>query len=244
MDTVKAFLASVLGAVDVPYAEIRLEEAEHSRIVYRGAELDDLGKRLERGGCIRVCDRGNWGVATFNRVDEGLKELAQEVATQVQAMPLREDSLPTLPAYEDVIRVRPEDDPRRVPLAAKNELIRHYNGILLRTAGIETTFSVYLDTHRFVASCPARAGTSTRSRSTPGSSARRSPVTAPTSRTTLTPVAGRVGSIRSRTASRWWRASPRWPSTCLGPSRCRPGATRSSSTRSWPGSSPTRRSGI
>jgi len=148
MDSLKPFLADILRGVASDYADIRLEESEQTRIVYRGRDLDEIGRAFERGGCIRVFHRGNWGSASFNAVDEKLKGLAKEVAAQVEALPPRPETLSELPPFTDAVTVPEAEDPRRVPLAEKHALIRHYNDILLKTAGITTTQSMYHDAFR------------------------------------------------------------------------------------------------
>ncbi len=150
MDTMKSFLKEVLDGLAVDHAEIRLEETERARIVYRGRDLDDIGRSFERGGCLRVFHRGNWGVATFNIIDDSVKELTKELASEVEALPPRNETLAALGPFEETIRIQPEDDPRRVGLAEKHSLIRGYNGIVLQTKGIATTVSIYQDSHKFV----------------------------------------------------------------------------------------------
>jgi TldD protein len=153
MHTMKPFLQRVLESAACQYADIRIEETEHSRIVYRGRELDDVGRTFELGGCLRVFDRGNWVVASFNRIDDSLSGLAAELAVQVANLPSRYESLAELPALETSVKSPPEDDPRRVALAEKQGLIRHYNDILLAAKGIASTTSAYVDVHRDTMFC-------------------------------------------------------------------------------------------
>jgi TldD protein len=146
MSDLKPFLADVLGGLASEYADIRIEESEYAGIVYRGRDLDQIGRSFEHGGCIRVFHKGNWGTASFNQVDDKLKGLAQDVAAAVEAMPARPETLGKLPAFSDSVTVPEADDPRKVPLAEKHALIKHYNDILLKTPGITTTMSAYDDT--------------------------------------------------------------------------------------------------
>jgi TldD protein len=146
MDNLKPFLADILSGLASEYADIRIEESERARIIYRGRELDEIGRGFERGGCIRVFHQGNWGSASFNQVDEKLKGLARDVAAAVEAMPARRETLGRMPAFSDSVIVPESDDPRKVPLSEKHALIKHYNDILLKTSGITTTLSVYGDT--------------------------------------------------------------------------------------------------
>jgi TldD protein len=143
----KAFLESILTGLACDYADIRVEESESARIVYRGPELDDIGRNFERGGCLRVFHRGNWGVATFNDLGGDLKGLARDLAAQAALLPPKDEKLVKQPAAEAKI-ASAASDPRKVPLGQKHELIRHYNSILLKTAGITTTNSVYADLHK------------------------------------------------------------------------------------------------
>jgi TldD protein len=150
MDNLKPFLSDVLSGVASQYADIRVEESDNTDIVYRGRELDDIGRSFERGGCLRVFHNGNWGTASFNQVDENLKGLAREVAAAVEAMPSKTESLGTMPAFSDSVTILEADDPRKVPLDEKRALIKHYNDIMLKTPGITTTVSMYSDTFRRV----------------------------------------------------------------------------------------------
>lgn len=142
------FLADVLGSVAVEYADIRIEECDATWIVFRGRELDEVSRSLELGGCLRVFGRGNWGVATFNAVDETLTGLLQDVAAQVAALPARDEKLPALGPLDVQLPIDPKQDPRRVPLEEKHGLTRHYNEIMLAAPGIATTVSVYGDAYR------------------------------------------------------------------------------------------------
>jgi TldD protein len=148
MDNPKPFLADVLSGVASQYADIRIEESDNTEIVYRGRKLDDIGRSFERGGCLRVFHNGNWGTASFNQIDEKLADLAREVAAAVEAMPAKPETLGTMPPFSGSVTVPEAHDPRKVPLGDKHALIKHYNDILLKTAGITTTMSVYADTFR------------------------------------------------------------------------------------------------
>ena len=148
MDDLKPFLADVLNGLSSEYADIRIGESEQARVVHSGREFYEVGKAFERGGCIRVFHRGNWGSASFRRVDDKLKELARDVAAAVEARPARPETLGELPAFSDSVTVPEDDDPRKVPLDEKHALIRHYNDILLKTPGIATTELRYNDAFR------------------------------------------------------------------------------------------------
>jgi TldD protein len=60
------------------YTEIRIEEKETTRVVFRGKELETAGANIDKGGIVRclIKDRG-WGVATFNNLDDLLTKVDQ-----------------------------------------------------------------------------------------------------------------------------------------------------------------------
>jgi TldD protein len=145
MESLKPFLADVLSGLASEYADIRIEESEQASIVYRGRELDEIGRAFEKGGCIRVFHQGNWGSASFNQIDGKLKDLARDVAAAVEAMPARPETLGTMPPLAESVTAPEADDPRKVPLGEKHALVKHYNDILLKTQGITTTLSMYHD---------------------------------------------------------------------------------------------------
>ncbi len=144
----KPFLQQALSGLGVHYADVRIEESEGTRIVYRGKELDEIGSSFERGGCLRVFHRGNWVVATFNNVEDDLHQLAVELAQTAEKLPSRTGGLISLLPFTNIIRVDKELDLRRVSLEEKHDLISNYNNILLRAKGVITTISVYQDLHR------------------------------------------------------------------------------------------------
>ncbi|HDQ99404.1 MAG TPA: TldD/PmbA family protein [candidate division WOR-3 bacterium] len=145
----RAFLDEVLDGLAVDYADIRVEESERSSVLYRGERLDSIGRSFERGGCLRVFDRGNWVVATFNAIDESLVGLAEDLARQAEELPPRESAPARLGPHEETVRLDPAQDPRTVSLADKRMLIHHYNSILTSTPGIVSTVAQYRDEHRF-----------------------------------------------------------------------------------------------
>lgn len=145
MENLKPLLKTVLDGLAVEYADARIEENERTGVVYRGRELDEVSRALERGGCLRVYHRGNWASATFNIIDDSIADLARDLAAQVEALPGRESRLHRLPAFDDVVGIEPDSDPRRVALGDKQALVHHYNEILLKTPGVTSTVSIYGD---------------------------------------------------------------------------------------------------
>ena len=66
------------------YTEIRIEEKESTRVVFRGKDLETANANLDKGGIVRCLmrDKG-WGVTTFNNLDDLLTYTA---GTEVEGL--------------------------------------------------------------------------------------------------------------------------------------------------------------
>ncbi len=133
----------------VDYMAIRLERSQGCQIRLLGDVPEALSEGLSIGGQVRVCHRGGWGFASFNR----LKDLPQRV----------EDAIATAKLIgEDITQLAPIDivqatctlpltgtDPRTIPLSDKKALCHHYIDVL-RSAGsvIASTAVRYGDSYQ------------------------------------------------------------------------------------------------
>jgi len=140
-------IEAALRASRADYTEIRLEERESTRIVFRGQDLETANVVLDRGGIVRCIVRGGgWGVATFNDLEDlsHRVEQAYEGARAIQGEPIE---LAPIPVSEDVIAVPLEHDFRGISVTEKKALAEGYNDILLRfDPRIVDTQTVYADT--------------------------------------------------------------------------------------------------
>ncbi len=48
------------------YVEVRLDDTATNRIVYRGRELEEIGRTRSFGGNARALVHGGWGFVSFN----------------------------------------------------------------------------------------------------------------------------------------------------------------------------------
>jgi TldD protein len=48
------------------YVEIRIDDTSTTRLVYRGKELEEIGRTRSFGGCVRALVNGGWGFSSFN----------------------------------------------------------------------------------------------------------------------------------------------------------------------------------
>ncbi|HKN57959.1 MAG TPA: TldD/PmbA family protein [Gemmatimonadaceae bacterium] len=131
------------------YLEVRLDDTATNRIVYRGRELEEIGRTRSFGGNVRALVRGGWGFVSFNE-PTGLREKVEE-AVEAARQVGREASM--LAEVEPVIDSVPLDlrkDPRTIPLAAKKRLLDGYNETMLSVDGVTSTTITYYDGHKRV----------------------------------------------------------------------------------------------
>ena len=65
---------------DAEYVELRLEDAESTRLQYRGKDLEEANRTRSKGGCARALVNGGWGFVSFNSYDD----LAEKVRLAVR----------------------------------------------------------------------------------------------------------------------------------------------------------------
>ncbi len=145
----RAELEKAVTGLDADYVEIRLDDTESNRIVYRGKELEEIGRARSFGGCVRALVNGGWGFASFNEPVR-LRERAEQAVSQARHVG-KEKS--TLAPVEPVVASVPAivlQDPRKITLARKKELLDSYNDAMLSVEGVTSTNLVYSDAHKRV----------------------------------------------------------------------------------------------
>jgi TldD protein len=137
------------------YTEIRIEEKETTRVVFRGKELEVANANIDKGGIVRclIKDKG-WGVATFNNLDDLLNKADQAYqCAQVGSVP-EPIELASVEPVEKITTVEMKRDFRDIPLSEKKALAERYNQVVLgHSDKIIDTQAVYMDgfTHLILA---------------------------------------------------------------------------------------------
>lgn len=137
------------------YTEIRIEEKETTRAVFRGRDLETANANIDKGGIVRclIRDKG-WGVTTFNNLDDLLTKVDQAYqCARVGSVPEPIELAPVEPV-EKVLTVEMGRDFRDISLAEKKALAERYNDIMRGHSGkIIDTQAVYSDafTHLILA---------------------------------------------------------------------------------------------
>jgi TldD protein len=137
-------MAEALKRSKADFTEIRIESKDSTAIGYRGQNLENCGTSRDVGGLVRVLHQGSWGVSTFNNLDELPRhiELALECAKSLTDGD--ENIAPQAPhEYEGSINI--EQFFGNYSLAAKKEIVEHYNEVMLRQPGIKDASVTYSD---------------------------------------------------------------------------------------------------
>ena len=130
------------------YTEIRIEEKETTRVVFRGKDLEAANANIDKGGIVRclIRDKG-WGVATFNNLDDLLNKVDQATQCARVASVPEPIELASAEPVEKVMTVTMKRDFRDVSLAEKKAQADRYNQVMLGYSDkIIDSQSVYVDT--------------------------------------------------------------------------------------------------
>jgi TldD protein len=129
------------------YTEIRVEENESSRVVYRNKDLETASSTIDKGGIVRCLVRKNgWGVVTFNNLEDLLTRVDQAYECARVGQAEEPIELAPVAAIQDSIRVFLDRDFRDVSMAEKKAVAEGYNEILRGHSGkIIDTQSIYTD---------------------------------------------------------------------------------------------------
>jgi TldD protein len=129
------------------YTEIRIEEKETTRVVFRGKELEVANANIDKGGIVRCLIKNKgWGVATFNNLDDLLNKADQAYqCAQVGSVPEPIELAP-VELVEKISTVEMKRDFRDISLAEKKALAERYNQVVLgHSKKIIDTQAVYSD---------------------------------------------------------------------------------------------------
>jgi TldD protein len=142
-------IEAALKGHSADYVEVRLDDTDTNRIVYRGRELEEIGRGRSFGGNARALVNGGWGFVSFND-PSNLRERVAEAVSQARHVGSGKSELASAKPIVDKVPLHVVKDPRGVPLAAKKELLDRYNETMLAVEGVTSTNIVYWDGHKQV----------------------------------------------------------------------------------------------
>ena len=131
------------------YVEIRIDDTATTRLVYRGQELEEIGRTQSFGGCARALVNGGWGFVSFNQPQD-IRTRVEEAVAQARHVGTETSVLAPVDPVVDVVSLDVAVDPRAVTLARKKEIFDNYNAKMLSVDGVTSTNIVYGDAHKRV----------------------------------------------------------------------------------------------
>ncbi len=140
-------LANASRGHNADYVEIRLEESQVTRIVYRGQRLEEIGRTTSLGGNVRALVKGGWGFVSFNNV-KGLRDKVELTVKQARLVGKEDTKFSQTEPAVDIVTAETKKDPTTVPLASKKQMLDEYNDIILSTPKIQTSNIGYHDSQR------------------------------------------------------------------------------------------------
>ncbi len=137
-------IAEALRRSKADYTEIRLETKDTTSIGYRGKRLENINTGRDVGGMVRVLNNGNWGVSTFNSLNELQRhvELALECA---KSLGDGDAKMAEVAPSQAELEAQMANDFRKVDIATKKDIMEHYNSLVLATPGIQDSMVSYSD---------------------------------------------------------------------------------------------------
>ncbi|MDD5094080.1 MAG: TldD/PmbA family protein [Dehalococcoidia bacterium] len=142
-------IESALKGHGADYVEIRIEEAESTRIQYRDRKIDDIGRTTGLGGCVRALVKGGWGFVSFNSLDD-LKGKTALAVKQARLVGREKSLLAPVDPIVDSVDLTVKKDPTNIPLAVKKEILDRYNEIIWSAPKVQTSSIGYSDGRRKV----------------------------------------------------------------------------------------------
>lgn len=103
------------------YVEVRGESGFIEYIQMDDLRVTALTQRIERGVAIRALADGAWGFVTTGDIENLDKAVSDAISMAKAAAPARREpiELAEVKTYEDTIKIKPEKDPRHVPIEEK-----------------------------------------------------------------------------------------------------------------------------
>ncbi len=138
-------LRRVLSKMDVDYADVRYEIKRDTVISFAGKELTEIGSNSTDGYVVRALKHGGMSSVVFTKENDAEKAVrtATENATLIGKSIEKPVSLARTEAIKDSFIPPLKEDPRRIPIGEKLELVRKYNDIPLGHEKVATTSITY-----------------------------------------------------------------------------------------------------
>ncbi|HEX2916433.1 MAG TPA: TldD/PmbA family protein [Chloroflexia bacterium] len=126
------------------YTEIRVETKDTTSVAYRGKILETVNTGRDVGGLVRVLHNGNWGVSSFNSLDELDRHVALALEC-ARALGEGDAKMAEVAPHVYEMSAQMENDFRKVDLSTKKDLTEHYKDIMVSSPGLQDSSVGYSD---------------------------------------------------------------------------------------------------
>ncbi|MDP8227332.1 MAG: TldD/PmbA family protein [Candidatus Celaenobacter polaris] len=143
-------LKQILHKVEADYADIRYEIKKETFITLDGKELSNIGSTATDGYVVRILKNGGFTSVSFTKEEDAEKALktAQENAVLLGNNIEKPIKLAEVPIIKDTFIPTLKEDPRKISIEEKLNLLMHYNNIPLAHKKIVMTNMGYSETTR------------------------------------------------------------------------------------------------
>lgn len=143
-------LEKMLTGAKADYFDIRYEEVKETAIGFSGKELTTLSANSSDGFVVRVLDQGGMASVAFTRPEEAGAAIRSAVENALlfsrnMEIPIR---MAEAPVVRDTVMPKMGEDPRRISLEEKMELVQKYNAIPLAQPNVVNTSIAYSEVYR------------------------------------------------------------------------------------------------
>ncbi len=138
-------LEKLVNEFKVDYMDIRFEEDRLIKISFKGKELENLSDSITKGFHIRVIADGGFATCTVNNE----KELKSAIEQTIRAARLSAKFNPKKVKFKlpepvkDEVYLKIKDDPRKISIDEKFEILKKYNDLVLSYEKIQSTQMEY-----------------------------------------------------------------------------------------------------
>ena len=143
-------LKKILQKVEADYSDIRYEQKKDCIITFNGKELTRIGSNSTDGFVVRILKDGGLSSVAFTKetdADTAIKS-ALENAVLIGKNITKPIQLAKVPVVKETFFPQMNEDPRKISISEKLELVRKYNDIPLKKEKIVNTNIGYVDTIR------------------------------------------------------------------------------------------------
>ncbi len=142
-------LKNIISQIDADYVDLRYEIMRETRIVLNGREIYQLGTNTGDGFVLRILKGGGFSSISFTKKEDAEKAI-KTVLENVNLM-VKSTKKPVRFVKSEVIKdtfIPPlKEDPRKISMEEKLEVIKGYNNISLRYENVTTNMQ-YTETIR------------------------------------------------------------------------------------------------